>query len=190
MVLREGGFGCYLEIFCLLCDGDRETSAILCIFANFCIAFILTRTECASDSLQNVLQVVRRRRGDVHGDLTVVVLQLAAAASAAAAPAALQPAQAPGSALPPAAGRAVAGRALGAEAARRRAAARWALLRMHFVAYRRAARAHTLAQWDQVRYRSSVCVCATLCLQLFVAWEVASGVSGALMRSCGRSQPR
>lgn len=93
------------------------------------------------------LQVVRRRRGDVHGDLNVVVLQLGAAAAAVTAQ---QQAQAPGSLPPLGAGRAAAGKALAAEAARWRAAARWALLRMHFMGYRRAARAHTLAQWDEV----------------------------------------
>ena len=81
----------------------------------------------------------------------MVVLQLGEAVAAAVAPAALQQqAQAHCSMLLPVAGRAAAGKALGAEATRRRAAARWALLRMHFMAYRRAARAHTLAQWDQV----------------------------------------
>ena len=91
--------------------------------------------------------MVRRRRGDVHGDLTVVVLQLGAAAAALTSQ---QQAQAPGGMPPLVAGRAAAGKALGAEAARQRAAARWALLRMHFISFRRAARAHTLAQWDQV----------------------------------------
>jgi len=85
-------------------------------------------------------QVVRRRRGDVHGDLTAVVLQLGEAARATAAG-------------PPVALTRM-GAAVRAEAARRRTDARWALLRMHFLAYRRASRAHTLAQWHQVRRRA------------------------------------
>ncbi len=85
----------------------------------------------------------------MHGDLTVVVLQLGAAAAATATPAAALPAAAAG-ALAATIGRAAAGRPLKGEVARARAAARWALLRMHFVTYRRAARAHTYAQWHQV----------------------------------------
>ncbi|KAK9837409.1 hypothetical protein WJX81_000323 [Elliptochloris bilobata] len=100
-------------------------------------------------------QVVRRRRGDVHGDLTVVVLQVGAAVAAQpvplqrAAPAsgALAPAN---GALAPAVGRPAVGKTRSPEAVRARAAARWALLRMHFLTYRRAARNHALAQWDQV----------------------------------------
>lgn len=91
--------------------------------------------------------MVRRRRGDVHGDLTVVVLHLGAAAAAVSSQ---QQAQAPGNLPSLVAGRVAAGKAVGAEAVRQRAAARWALLRMHFISYRRAARAHTLGQWDQV----------------------------------------